>query len=166
MQLGDLPQDRIQRGLLCQLFQPRQLVRQTGQQIRLSRASFQQHHVPQLFQQFVTKPHHVLGLVVEGTGAFQCLCRVLCLHCFQNGEHAVPTGNAGCRRNRCRGDRFAAGRTLIQQGQRITHTAVRQVSDQLCRLRLQRKLLLAGDIFQPCRNVRGADPVKVVPLAA
>ena len=119
-----------------------------------------------MFQQFVAEPHHVLGLVVERPGDLQRLCRILCLDSLQNGKHAVPSGNSGSRCDRCRRDGIAAGCTLIQQRQGITHTAVRQMCDQLRRRRVERQVLLAGNIGEPCRNVSSADAVEIIALAA
>ena len=113
-----------------------------------------------------SSPHHVLGLVVERPGDLQRLCRILCLDSLQNGKYAVPSGNSGSRCDRCRRDGVAAGCTLIQQRQGITHTAVRQMGDQLRRCRVERKGLLAGTIGEPCRPVSRTDAVEVIALAA
>ena len=115
--------------------------------------------------QLVEQGGGVFPVLPEAAELFQCFCGVAIGDALQQLRRAQVAGKAHGRDDRFGRDDIAAG-ALVEQRQRVTHTAVRHAGEQRGRVRLQVQVFLLRHIVQARGDCIDRDALEAVPLAA
>ena len=119
-----------------------------------------------MVDEFIAQPFHVAGAVVEVVDLGQRHRAVAVQDAVRQLEEVVSAGEADDRIDRGFVDARALADALVEDGKRVTQSAVRQTGDEVRRAVRQLQVFFLRHIGEPCGDVLGRDPVEVEPLAA